>query len=86
MKAAQVVPADQLPLLANMSVIPSCLRVCVSAAGDRMGSLGWPREAAWDKDTARRGPKPLQRYLAHALQYLPRQVGIVDGDERRMMR
>lgn len=41
MKAPQVVPADQVPLLANMSVSPSCLRVCVSAAGDRMGSLGW---------------------------------------------
>lgn len=59
MKAPQVVPADQVPLLANMSVSPSCLQVSVSAAGHRMGSLGWPREAAWDKDTARRGPRPL---------------------------
>lgn len=49
MKAPQVVPADLVPLLANMSVSPYCLQVCESVClqrADRMGSLGWPREAA----------------------------------------
>lgn len=39
-----------------------------------MGSLGWPREAAWDKDTARRGPKASTVLGAYTF---------VDGDGER---